>query len=125
MELTKPEEAVKAARAKLTDRRKEHFIAFYLDARSRVVHSEVVSIGTVDSTLVHPREVFRPAIAKSASGVITLHNHPSGIVEPSDSDIEIHRRLRDAGRIIGIRLVDSIVFSSRGAFHSFASDNQH
>lgn len=123
MDINKPVEAVEIARSKLTDKRKEHFIALYLNVRNKVIYSEVVSLGTLDANLVHPREVFRPAIAKSAGRIITLHNHPSGEVDPSDDDIELSKRLKEAGKIIGISILDNIVFNSRGDFYSFESNN--
>lgn len=90
---------------------KECVRGIYLNTHHQVIHDEVISIGTVNSNLIHPREVFRAAIQHGAAGVILAHNHPSGNVEPSESDISITKQLVDAGRILGITLIDHIVVS--------------
>jgi DNA repair protein RadC len=92
--------------------RKEHLRGLYLNAHYQLVHDEVISIGTIDSSIVHPREVFRPAIAHGAAGVILVHNHPSGRLEPSSSDRLVTQQLRDAGRLIGIDLVDHVIVTA-------------
>lgn len=99
-------------------RRKEHFIAFYLDACSRIMHEETVSIGTLTASLVHPREVFGPAVEKGAAGVIVAHNHPSGDPSPSGEDRETTRRLAQAGKILGITLLDHVIVTDT-RFYSF------
>ncbi|MHB8913822.1 MAG: RadC family protein [Minisyncoccota bacterium] len=91
--------------------RKEHFVAFYLDSRGALIAREIISIGTLDASLVHPREVFEPALRHGAASVIVAHNHPSGSVEPSREDEEVTRLITDAGRILGIRLADHVVLS--------------
>jgi DNA repair protein RadC len=88
---------------------KEHMRGIYLDTHFRVIHDEVISIGTVNSSIIHPREVFKPALEYGAVAVILAHNHPSGIVEPSQADIEVTKQLVAAGKIIGIHLVDHII----------------
>jgi DNA repair protein RadC len=98
------------------DRRKEHFIAFYLDACSALVHRETVSIGTLTASLVHPREVFGPAISHGAAGVVVAHNHPSGSLLPSAEDRETTRRLGQAGAILGIPLIDHVLVTCTGFF---------
>lgn len=90
-------------------RDREHFIALYLNSRSSVIAIEVVSVGTVSASLVHPREVFKGAILFNAATVIVAHNHPSGDPEPSAEDRECTRRLRQAGELLGIPLIDHIV----------------
>ncbi|MEI8104179.1 MAG: DNA repair protein RadC, partial [Candidatus Moraniibacteriota bacterium] len=82
--------------------KKEHFVAFYVDTQSRLIEKQIISIGTLDSSLVHPREVFEPAISLHAASVIIAHNHPSGNLEPSMEDVEITKRLIHAGKILGI-----------------------
>lgn len=102
------------ALAFLTDIRsqaKEHFLCLYLNARNHLIHREVVSIGSLSASIVHPREVLRPAILKSASSIVLAHNHPSGDVAPSQEDIELTRRLVQAGQIIGIEVVDHIIIT--------------
>jgi len=95
----------------IRDHRKEHFIVFYLDTRNQEICREIISIGTLNSNLVHPREVFEPAVKNVAAHLIVAHNHPSGNPEPSDDDIEVTKRLSDAGKIIGIGLLDHVIVS--------------
>jgi len=97
--------------------RKEHFRALYLDARRRLLQTETVSIGTLTSSLVHPREVFQPAVAHSAAAILVAHNHPSGYPEPSPEDLALTRRLRQSGEILGIEVLDHLVVG-RGRFVS-------
>lgn len=96
--------------------RKEHFLAFYVNARSQLVHSETVSIGTLSASLVHPREVFAPAMSCAAAGVIVAHNHPSGDCSPSAEDRDATRRLTRSGELLGIPLMDHLIVSERGFF---------
>lgn len=93
---------------------KEHMRGIYLDAHYRVIHEEVVSIGTVDANIIHPREVFKPALDYSAAAVILVHNHPSGVVDPSEADIEVTKQLVAAGRLLGIDLIDHLVVATGG-----------
>lgn len=90
---------------------KEHLRGIYLNTHHRVIHDEVISIGTINSNIIHPREVFRPAIEYNAAAVILVHNHPSNIVSPSVEDIEITKQLIEAGKMIGISLLDHIVIT--------------
>ena len=94
--------------------RRENFVLLCLNARNQVIHREIVSVGTLNASLVHPREVFQIALAKSAASVILAHNHPSGDTSPSDEDIEITRRIAEAGRVMGIEVLDHIIVSDRG-----------
>ena len=95
--------------AEVKDQRKEYFICLYLNARNQVIHKEVVSIGSLSASIVHPREVFQVAVFQSAAAIILAHNHPSGDVSPSKDDIELTRRLVRAGEIIGIDVLDHII----------------
>lgn len=88
---------------------KEYLRGIYLNNHHKVVHDEVLSMGTLDANLIHPREVFKPALEYGASAVILVHNHPSGVVTPSASDIDITKQLIEAGRIMGISLVDHVI----------------
>ncbi len=88
---------------------KEHLRGIYLNPHHRIVHDEVISIGTINGNLIHPREVFKPAIEHGAAAVILAHNHPSGIVTPSQADIEITKHIIAVGKIIGIPVVDHVV----------------
>lgn len=88
---------------------KEHFRVLLLDAKNRIVASELVSIGTLNSSLVHPRELFRRAIQTSAAAVILVHNHPSGDPAPSAEDLSLTRRLVEAGKLLGIEVLDHLI----------------
>ncbi len=98
------------------DKKKEYFFVFYLDAKNQEIKSEVISIGTLNSSLVHPREVFEPAVKNLAVQIIVAHNHPSGNLKPSEEDIELTKRLVSAGEILGIEVIDHIIFSKEGYF---------
>jgi DNA repair protein RadC len=100
------------------DRRQEHFICVSLNGANEVIATRVVSVSLVDKTQVHPREVFADPITDRASAVIVAHNHPSGSLEPSREDHDITARLKSAGEILGIRLLDHIIFSQKG-YYSF------
>lgn len=97
-------------------KRKEHFVALYVNARNRLICQEIVSIGTLTASLVHPREVFGPAVERAAAGVIVAHNHPSGDARPSAEDRAATRRLERAGRILGVPLLDHVVVADGGYF---------
>lgn len=94
--------------------KKEHFVVFFLDTRNQEIKRELVSFGTLNANLVHPREVFEPAILHSAAQIIVAHNHPSGNSEPSEEDVEITKRLIEAGKILGIELLDHVVVAKSG-----------
>jgi DNA repair protein RadC len=93
---------------------KEQLRGLYLGSRHQVVHDEVISIGSLTSNIVHPREVFQPAVEYGAVAVIIAHNHPSGSLEPSEADIEVTRQLTAAGKILGIDLLDHLIISTSG-----------
>ena len=98
---------------------KEAFVGFYLDSQSKVISREIISIGILNSVIVHPREIFRTAIIRNANAIIVAHNHPSGNLEPSSEDIEITKKLRQSGDIIGIKLFDHVIVSNEG-YYSFS-----
>ncbi|MCX5800380.1 MAG: DNA repair protein RadC [Candidatus Eisenbacteria bacterium] len=108
---------VAALGKELSGARKEHFCTLYLDTRNRVIKKETISIGTLNASLVHPREVFQPAVECSAASVILVHNHPSGEAEPSREDLLLTKRLVSAGEIMGIDVLDHVIV----ARHSFVS----
>lgn len=103
-------------------KKKEYFIALYLDTQNQVIKQETVSIGTLNTSLIHPREVFRPAILANCAAVIVCHNHPSGSLEPSSEDLQVTKRLQQAGRLIGIEIIDHIILTTAG-FCSFRERN--
>jgi DNA repair protein RadC len=94
--------------------RKEHFVILILNARHELQCRETVSIGSLNASIVHPREVFQPAILHSAASVILVHNHPSGDPEPSDEDLNITKRLVQVGELVGIGVLDHVIVASRG-----------
>lgn len=102
-------EIFEAFHARMRDLRKERFLAVMLDAKNRVLREEQVSEGTLTASLVHPREVFGPAIREAAAGLVLVHNHPSGDPEPSPEDVEVTRRLCAVGELVGIRVLDHVV----------------
>jgi DNA repair protein RadC len=94
---------------KLKDLKKEHFIAVFLDSKNKIIKDEVISIGTLNASLVHPREVFKEAIKNSANAIILVHNHPSGDCEPSFEDYSITKKLKEAGELINVKFLDHII----------------
>lgn len=91
---------------------KEHFRALFLDTRKQLIKMETISIGDLSSSIAHPREIFQPAIQCLADSLIVAHNHPSGDPHPSDADIKLTNRLRRAGELLGIKLIDHIIVGS-------------
>ena len=102
----------------IRDNKKEHFVIFFLDARNQVIKREIISIGSLNANLVHPREVFEPAVRYLAAQVIVAHNHPAGDPSPSQEDLKITKQLADAGMLLGIELKDHIIVS-KTTFFSF------
>ncbi len=107
-----PMDVYKLLEPELRHARQEKFICLMLNTKNQVIAKELISIGSLNSCIVHPREVFRLAIKKSAASIICAHNHPSGIPEPSQEDIQITSRLIEAGNIIGIDMLDHIVIGN-------------
>ena len=93
--------------------KKEHFVVFYLDSRNQEIQREIISIGTLNESLVHPREVFELAVKNNAASIILAHNHPSGNPEPSQADIEITKKLIHAGKILDINVVEHIIVTEK------------
>jgi DNA repair protein RadC len=93
----------------IRDHKKEHFVVFYLDTRNQEIQREIISVGTLNANLVHPREVFESAIKNNTAQILVAHNHPSGDPEPSEEDILITKRLSEAGKILGIEVIDHII----------------
>lgn len=100
------------------DRKQEHFLSITINGANEVLNVRVVSIGLVDRSPVHPREVFADALADRASGIIVAHNHPTGSLDPSPADTDATRQIKQAGEIVGIELLDHIIFN-RGGYFSF------
>ena len=104
-----PEDAAKYMMNEMKFLSQEHFICLYLNTKNQVMHKQVVFIGSLNASIVHPREVFKEAFRRSAASIICLHNHPSGDPSPSREDIEVTKRLVECGKIIGIDLLDHII----------------
>lgn len=104
--------------AELRYKKQEHFKTLILDTKNQVISIETITIGTLNASLVHPREVFNRAIRKSAHGIILVHNHPSGHPEPSKEDLLLTERLVESGKIIGISIMDHVIIGD-GRFYSF------
>ncbi len=111
----KPEDVWKELKD-IREHKKEHFVIFYLDSRNQEIKREIISIGSLNANLVHPREVFEPAVKNLAAQVILAHNHPSGDIKPSEDDLTINKRLIEAGKILGIEVIDHIVVSKSSYF---------
>jgi len=116
------QDVLKAVRSKLKDKKKEYFLLLILDARNQLVKTVDIAIGSLDATVVHPREVFKEAIAALAASVILVHNHPSGNPEPSDDDLNLTKRMVQAGSLLGIEVLDHIIIGSEG-YYSLKSHN--
>ena len=109
-----PDDVVALVGRKLRSETREHFLVLLLNARHECVAVETVSIGSLNASIVHPREVFRPAILAAAASIVVAHNHPSGDPEPSQEDLAITRRLAQVGELLGIGLLDHIIVAARG-----------
>ena len=103
------DDVIKAVKPMIADQNKEFFITLYLNTKNGIIKQEVVSVGSLSANAVHPREVFRTACVVSASSIIVAHNHPSGDPAPSREDIEITKKLAEAGKMIGIELLDHVI----------------
>ncbi|MFM2423941.1 MAG: hypothetical protein RLZZ70_330 [Candidatus Parcubacteria bacterium] len=100
--------------------KKEHLVCLYLNARSVLIHKEIVSVGTLDKSIIHPREVFAPGLEKYAASVIVIHNHPSGDPLPSDEDKQVAVRIVEAGKIVGINVLDFLIIAEGGLYSILA-----
>lgn len=100
----------------LRDRKKEHLVCLYLNARNVLLKKEVISVGLLDKTLLHPREIFYPATELNAASVILVHNHPSGDSTPSEKDIKVVEKIAQAGEIMGISVIDFVILSEKGNY---------
>jgi DNA repair protein RadC len=117
---TDPSQVFEYYRYRYRERRKEYFLAMLLDGKNRIIREVQISEGSLNQSIVHPREVFTAAVRESAAAVILVHNHPTGAPTPSREDLAITRRLRDAGEIMGIKVLDHIIIGD-GQFTSFVS----
>lgn len=110
----KPSDVISSLREEYRNEERECFGLVMLSTKNRVIADEIISIGTLNASLAHPREIFRPAIKEGACSIILIHNHPSGDPEPSTEDTEISGQIRKAGEIIGIKLLDFLIYGNEG-----------
>ena len=108
-----PSDALPLLREEFRDKDREHFLVLHLDTRHRILGVETISIGCLNASIVHPREVFREAVARGAAAIIVAHNHPSGCAEPSRDDLHLTSRLDRCGRLMGIEVLDHLVVCPR------------
>lgn len=112
-----PEDAAAYLMTDMSSLTQEHFVALFLNVKNEILHKETIFIGSLNSSIVHPRELFREAVKRSAASIICAHNHPSGNPTPSPEDIEVTKRLTEAGAIMGIELLDHLIIGD----HQFIS----
>ncbi|MCB4749284.1 MAG: DNA repair protein RadC [Sulfurovum sp.] len=103
------------------NKKQEYFLSITLDGASHIINTRTVFIGTLNQSMVHPREVFTNAIADRAAGIIIAHNHPSGTLYPSQADIRITKRLKEVSKLVGIELLDHVILSQEG-YYSFSDE---
>lgn len=109
-----PDDVVACVGRRLACEQREHFLVLLLNARHEVLAKVTVSIGSLNASIVHPREVFKPAVLASAASLVLIHNHPSGDPEPSEEDISITKRLVQVGDLLGIGVLDHVIVAARG-----------
>ena len=103
------------------NKKQEYFLSIYLDGANHICQTSVITIGTLNQSLVHPREVFAPAIENRCASIIVAHNHPSGVLKPSTEDLAVTKRLKESGKLLGIELLDHVIFTKNDYFS--LSDN--
>ena len=116
--IREPNDVYKYLKNQTENLKKEQLIGLYLDSRNKLIYEEIISLGTLTTNLIHPREVFKPAIEKSAAAIILVHNHPSGDPTPSEDDIKITQQLIEASNLINIEILDHIIIG-KGKYISF------
>ena len=112
-----PQDAAAYLMPDMTSLTQEHFVCLFLNVKNQIIHKQTIFIGSLNASIVHPREIFREAVKRSAASIICAHNHPSGVPTPSPEDIEVTKRIQEAGYIIGIDLVDHVIIGD----HQFIS----
>ncbi|HWK24308.1 MAG TPA: DNA repair protein RadC [Ureibacillus sp.] len=104
-----PQDAATFLMPEMSSLKQEHFVVLFLNVKNQVIHKQTIFIGSLNSSIVHPREIFREAVKRSAASIICSHNHPSGNATPSPEDIDVTKRLQEAGYIIGIEVIDHVI----------------
>lgn len=115
-----PKDAASYLMTDMTSLKQEHFVVLFLNIKNQVMHKQTVFVGSLNASIVHPREIFREAVRRSAASIVCAHNHPSGNPTPSPEDIAVTKRLVEAGSIVGIELLDHIIIGD----HQFISLNE-
>lgn len=108
-QILSPKDVYNLVKSKIKNYSKEHFMVLSFDSRNKLIGIDTITVGTLDSNLIHPRETFEAAVRRHASRIIIAHNHPSGNTEPSQEDLEITKQLVEAGRIMGIEVLDHLI----------------
>ncbi len=121
-QLCKPELVAKMAERILKNSDREHLLVVSLDTKSKPVAVEIVSIGTINSTIAVPREIYKHSITSNAASIVLVHNHPSGDPTPSESDVLLTKRMKRAGEILGIELLDHVILGDEGCFVSLQEE---
>lgn len=103
------------------DKKKEYFFAYYLDSRNTEIKKELISIGNLNQSIAHPREIFEPAIRYLAAQIILVHNHPSGEPDPSEEDLILTKKMIESGKILGIKIIDHVIIT-KDSYFSFAEN---
>ncbi|MEA3499103.1 MAG: JAB domain-containing protein, partial [Campylobacterota bacterium] len=96
------------------DKKQEYFLTIYLDGANHICETRIITIGTLNQSLVHPREVFAPAVENRCASIIVAHNHPSGVLKPSREDLLVTKRLKESGKLLGIELLDHVIIGKDG-----------
>jgi DNA repair protein RadC len=122
MNLINAEQEVKICQKMITDWDKEHSIGIYLDANNNIKRKELISLGGLDISLAHPRDVIKPALIYGAVGILLLHNHPSNHLKPSKADLLATKRLVGACKVMGVLLVDHIIFCKKSLYYSMRAN---
>jgi DNA repair protein RadC len=115
-------EDVVAQAVYMRDKKREHLMVIYLNARNEMIYKKPMFVGTLNASIVHPREIFAMALEKNAASLILAHNHPSGNPEPSQEDIDITKRIKEAGSVMGVSVLDHVIITKNKVF-SFKEDN--
>lgn len=112
-----PEDAANFLMQDMTSLQQEHFVVLFLNVKNQILHKKTIFVGSLNASIVHPREIFREAVKRSAASIICAHNHPSGVPTPSPEDIDVTTRLYEAGKIVGVDLLDHVIIGD----HQFIS----
>lgn len=121
--INSPSDGVDLVKDFLEGEDRECFLAVYLNTKNEPNSIHTVTIGTLNASLIHPRELFKVAINANSAGILLFHNHPSGDTKPSQEDISITKRLVEAGNIMGIKILDHCILGDNGEFYSFKENN--